>query len=70
MKVVEYIPGKKTRKFRRDRPDQPMLFINLGLPEELWKQVEQSAKENCRTVAQEARFRIQRDFAAQSKQKS
>jgi hypothetical protein len=69
MKVVDYPKNKatQTRKFRRDRPDEPLMFINLGLPETLWRRLEQSAKSNCRTVAQEARFRIIRDLAAEDK---
>lgn len=66
MKIVDYT-AKKTRKLRRDRPTQPMMYVNLGLPEKLFLRIEENAKSSFRTVAQEINFRLTRDLDANSK---
>ena len=65
MKIVD-ITGKQTRtsarKLRRDRPREPVMQVNLGMPETLFLRIEESAKASFRTVAQEINFRVLRDM--------
>jgi hypothetical protein len=64
MKILDIKPTRDSplRRHRRDKPTQRLTHVNLGLPEDLWKQIDQSATTNCRTPAGEVRFRLIRDL--------
>ena len=62
MKIVEYPKRNKVRTIRRDRPDEPVMYVNLGLTESIFRQIEASAKANFRTASAEVRFRLARDL--------
>jgi hypothetical protein len=64
MKILDIQTTRNSplRRRRRDKPAQPLTYVNLGLPEDLWLRLEQSAKNNCRTASGEVRFRLARDL--------
>jgi hypothetical protein len=64
MKILDIKPTRNSalRHRRRDSPDKPLTYVNLGLPENIWQQLDKSAKTNCRTPAGEVRFRLMRDL--------